>query len=101
MFGLQLEGDQGTCSTLGVRKWDADASSLKFPSGTIYRGATSDHTGSAKLTGPVRREMKIGMNYNALIGGNKRAGCRENSTMQGKLAKTNGDSEACLNLKLL
>lgn len=56
-------------SILAVGQQDTDASGLKFPSGGGFIGATSDHTvidtGNANVS--VGSEMKIGMNYSALM----------------------------------
>ncbi|TLP55494.1 alanine/ornithine racemase family PLP-dependent enzyme [Parasedimentitalea maritima] len=54
---------------LAVGQQDTDTSGLKFPSGMAFIGATSDHTvvDTAKSAVPVGSEMKMGMNYNALM----------------------------------
>ncbi|GAA6162545.1 hypothetical protein NBRC116590_02490 [Pelagimonas sp. KU-00592-HH] len=54
---------------LAVGQQDTDASGLTFPSGVEWIGATSDHTvvETAKSALSVGSEMKMGMNYSALM----------------------------------
>ncbi len=54
---------------LAVGQQDTDVSGLTFPSGIMFIGATSDHTvvDTAKSAVPVGSEMKMGMNYSALM----------------------------------
>ena len=54
---------------LAVGQQDTDASGLTLPSGISFVGATSDHTvvNSAKCALPVGSEMKMGMDYSALM----------------------------------
>jgi len=56
-------------TVLAVGQQDTDTSGLTFPSGSKFIGATSDHTvvDTAKSTVPVGSEMKMGMNYSALM----------------------------------
>lgn len=58
-----------TRTILAVGEQDTDASGLTFPSGFTFIGATSDHTivDTAKSAVPVGSEMKMGMNYSALM----------------------------------
>lgn len=56
-------------TTLAVGQQDTDASGLTFPAGYRFAGATSDHTvvDTTKSTLSVGSEMKMGMNYCALM----------------------------------
>ena len=67
----KLEGsdDLRARTILAVGQQDTDAIGLTFPSGTMFIGATSDHTvvDTAKSAMPVGSEMKMGMNYSALM----------------------------------
>ena len=56
-------------TVLGVGQQDTDTSGLTFPSGIMFIGATSDHTvvDTAKCGVPAGSEMKMGMNYSALM----------------------------------
>ena len=61
--------DQRTQSILAVGQQDTDASGLRFPLGITFIGATSDHTvvHIAKSALSIGSEMKMGMNYSALM----------------------------------
>lgn len=54
---------------LAVGQQDTDASGLMFPFGFTFIGATSDHTvvDTAKTAMPIGSEMKMSMNYSALM----------------------------------
>ena len=56
-------------SVLAVGRQDTDASGLAFPTGIGFIDATSDHTvvDTGKANVSVGSEMKIGMNYSALM----------------------------------
>ncbi len=69
MLRLVRGDDRKVRTILAVGKQDTDPGGLGFPSGVTYLGATSDHTvtGSAKATMPVGSEMKMSMDYSALM----------------------------------
>ena len=56
-------------TVLAVGQQDTDTSGLTFPSGIMLIGATSDHTvvDTTKSVVSVGSEMKMGMNYSALM----------------------------------
>jgi len=56
-------------TTLAVGQQDTETSGLTFPSEIMFIGATSDHTvvDTTKSAVSVGSEMKIGMNYSALM----------------------------------
>lgn len=66
---LVRNDDYRTRTVLAVGQQDTFASGLTFPSGFTFIGATSDHTviDTAKSAASVGSEMKIGMNYSALM----------------------------------
>ena len=66
---LVRNDDLRTRTILAVGQQDTDTSGLTFPSGILFIGATSDHTvvDTAKSAVPVGSEMKMGMNYSALM----------------------------------
>jgi predicted amino acid racemase len=66
---LVRNDDRQTRTILAVGQQDTDTSGLTFPSGTMFIGATSDHTvvDTTKSTVSVGSEMKMGMNYSALM----------------------------------
>lgn len=66
---LVRNDDHRTRTILAVGQHDTDASGLTFPSGTMFIGATSDHTvvDTAKSDVSVGSEMKMGLNYSALM----------------------------------
>ena len=61
--------DKRTRAILAVGRQDTDASGLVFPSGIAFIDATSDHTvvDTGKVNVSVGSEMKMGMNYSALM----------------------------------
>ena len=61
--------DHRARTILAVGEQDTDSSGLTLPSGISFVGATSDHTvvDTAKSVVPVGSEMKMGMNYSALM----------------------------------
>jgi predicted amino acid racemase len=69
MLKLVRNDDRRVRTILAVGQQDTDASGLTFPSGMAFIGATSDHTvvdtGNADVS--VGSEMKMGMNYSALM----------------------------------
>ncbi|WP_299971393.1 alanine/ornithine racemase family PLP-dependent enzyme [uncultured Roseobacter sp.] len=69
MLNLVRSDDLRARTILAVGQQDTDASGLMFSPGTAFIGATSDHTvvDSAKAAVPVGSEMKMGMNYSALM----------------------------------
>ncbi len=69
MLNLVRNDDLRARTILAVGQQDTDASGLMFPPGTAFISATSDHTvvDSAKAAVPVGSEMKMGMNYSALM----------------------------------
>ena len=79
---------------LAVGQQDTDTSGLTFPSGIMFIGATSDHTvvDTAKSAVPVGSEMKMGMNYSALIRAMSAPDVAK--TVHGK-QKMNGSSNDC------
>ena len=64
-----LIDDQRHRAVLAVGQQDTDVSGLILPSGFKFIGATSDHTviDTGKADVSVGSEMKIGMNYSALM----------------------------------
>lgn len=66
---LVSKSDQRNRSILAVGQQDTDASGLTFASGVGFIGATSDHTviDTAKSIVSLGSEMKMGMNYSALM----------------------------------
>ena len=69
---LVQNDDLRTRTILAVGQQDTDTSGLTFPSGFRFIGATSDHavvdtTKSAVSVVSVGSEMKMGMNYSALM----------------------------------
>lgn len=66
---LVLNVDQLNRSVLAVGRQDTDANGLTFPSGIGFIDATSDHTvvNTGKVNKSVGSEMKVGMNYSALM----------------------------------
>lgn len=79
---------------LAVGQQDTDTSGLKFPSGMAFIGATSDHTvvdtGNADVS--VGSEMKMGMNYSALMRAMSAPDVAK--VVHGK-QKMNGSSKGC------
>ncbi|SLN71563.1 alanine racemase [Falsiruegeria litorea R37] len=69
MLKLVRNDDLRARTILAVGQQDTDTSGLALPSGYRFIGATSDHTviDTAKSAVPVGSEMKIGMNYSALM----------------------------------
>ena len=69
MLKLVRNDDLRTRTILAVGQQDTDTSGLTFPSGNLFIGSTSDHTvvDTAKSAVPVGSEMKMGMNYSALM----------------------------------
>ncbi|WP_299961067.1 alanine/ornithine racemase family PLP-dependent enzyme [uncultured Roseobacter sp.] len=69
MLKLVRNDDLRVRTILAVGQQDTDAGGLTFPSGMAFIGATSDHTvvDTAKSAVPVGSEMKMGMNYSALM----------------------------------
>ena len=69
MLKLVQSDDHRTRAILAVGQQDTDASGLTFPSGFTFIGATSDHivVDTAKSAVSVGSEMKMGMNYSALM----------------------------------
>lgn len=69
MLKLVRNDDLRTRTILAVGQQDTDTSGLTFPSGIMFIGATSDHTvvDTTKSAVSVGSEMKMGMNYNALM----------------------------------
>ena len=66
---LVRNDDHRTRTILAVGQQDTDPSGLMFPSGFTFIGATSDLTviDAAKYFGAVGSEMKMGLNYSALM----------------------------------
>ncbi|WP_300057312.1 alanine/ornithine racemase family PLP-dependent enzyme [uncultured Roseobacter sp.] len=66
---LVSNGGRANRAVLAIGQQDTDAGSLSLPSGFGFIGATSDHTvvDTAKSTVPVGSEMKMGLNYSALM----------------------------------
>lgn len=81
-------------AVLAVGQQDTDTSGLTFPSGIALIGATSDHTvvDTAKSTVLVGSEMKMGMNYSALMRAMSAPDVA--TTVHGK-QKMNGSSSDC------
>lgn len=79
---------------LAVGQQDTETSGLTFPSGIMFIGATSDHTvvDTAKSAVPVGSEMKMGMNYSALMRAMSAPDVAK--TVHGK-QKMNGSSKGC------
>ncbi len=69
MLKLVQSDDHRARTILAIGQQDTDTSGLTFPSGVLFIGATSDHTvvDTAKSAVPVGSEMKVGMNYSALM----------------------------------
>ncbi|MEJ6396112.1 alanine/ornithine racemase family PLP-dependent enzyme [Gymnodinialimonas sp. 2305UL16-5] len=69
MLKLVRNDDLRVRTILAAGRQDTDVSGLMFPSGIAFIGATSDHTvvDTAKSAVPVGSEMKMGMNYSALM----------------------------------
>lgn len=69
MLKLVRNDDLQARTILAVGQQDTDASGLTFPSGFMFLGATSDHTvvDTAKSAVPIGSEMKMSMNYSALM----------------------------------
>lgn len=69
MLKLVRNEDLRARTVLAVGQQDTDTSGLMFPLGMAFIGATSDHTvvDTAKSAVPVGSEMKMGMNYSALM----------------------------------
>lgn len=69
MLKLVQSDDLQARTVLAVGQQDTDTSGLTFPSGILFIGATSDHTvvDTAKSIVPVGSEMRMGMNYSALM----------------------------------
>jgi predicted amino acid racemase len=66
---LVRNNDRQARTILAVGQQDTETSGLTFPSGIMFIGATSDHTvvGTTKSAVSVGSEMKMGMNYSALM----------------------------------
>ena len=66
---LVRNDDRQARTILAVGQQDTETSGLTFPSGVMFIGATSDHTvvDTAESAVPVGSEMKMGMNYSALM----------------------------------
>ena len=66
---LVRNDDRRARTILAVGQQDTDASGLTFPSGMAFIGATSDHIviDTVESGLPVGSEMRIGMNYSALM----------------------------------
>ena len=66
---LVRNDDLRTRTILAVGQQDTDASGLTFPSEILFIGATSDHAvvDTTKSAVSVGSEMKMGMNYSALM----------------------------------
>ncbi|WP_338551054.1 alanine/ornithine racemase family PLP-dependent enzyme [Roseovarius phycicola] len=69
MLKLVRSDDLRARTVLAVGQQDTETSGLKFPSGIILIGATCDHTvvDTGKTAVPVGSEMKMGVNYSALM----------------------------------
>ena len=69
MLKLVHSDDHRTRTILAVGQQDTDASGLMFPQGTVFIGATSDHTviDTSQTAVSVGSKMKMGMNYSALM----------------------------------
>lgn len=69
MLKLVRNNDLRARTILAVGQQDTDASGLTFPSGITFIGATSDHTviDTSKSAVSVGSEIKMGMNYSALM----------------------------------
>ena len=91
---LVRNDDLRTRTILAVGQQDTDTSGLTFPSGIMFIGATSDHTvvDTAKSAMPVGSEMKMGMNYSALMRAMSAPDVAK--TVHGK-QKMNGSSKGC------
>ncbi|WP_172677023.1 alanine/ornithine racemase family PLP-dependent enzyme [Aestuariivita boseongensis] len=91
---LVRNDDLRTRTILAVGQQDTDTSGLTFPSGVMFIGATSDHTvvDTVKSTVPVGSEMKMGMNYSALMRAMSAPDVAK--TVHGK-QKMNGSSKDC------
>lgn len=66
---LVSNGGQVNRAVLAIGQQDTDPSTLGLPLGFEFVGTTSDHTvvDTAKSTLPVGSEIKMGLNYSALI----------------------------------
>ncbi len=66
---LVEEDHSTTRSILAIGQQDTDTSGLRFPTGTTYLGATSDHTviDTGKSSLPVGNEIQLDVNYSALM----------------------------------
>ncbi len=86
--------DLRTRTILAVGQQDTDTSGLTFPSEILFIGATSDHTvvDTAESAVPVGSEMKMGMNYSALMRVMRTPDVAK--TVHGK-QKMNGSSKDC------
>ena len=65
-----VRNDDGKArAILAIGQQDTDTSGLTFPTGVLFIGATSDHTvvDSTNSAVSVGSEMKIGLNYSALM----------------------------------
>ena len=94
MLKLVRNDDLRTRTILAVGQQDTDTSGLTFPSGILFIGATSDHTVvyAANSTVSVGSEMKMGMNYGALMRAMSAPDVAK--TVHGK-QKMNGSSKDC------
>jgi predicted amino acid racemase len=91
---LVRNDDLRTRTILAVGQQDTETSGLTFPSGIMFIGATSDHTvvDTANSALSVGSEMKMGMNYSALMRAMSAPDVAK--TVHGK-QKMNGSSKDC------